>query len=105
MWRSPIVLKRGRSSEPLGAGGTQKYQAAHVQTLWQSYPMCQDQEHSRRDSGHGGLLEPCRAAGRWRRKVGESAFTAAEAPSRGRQPLPQAASQGAGAGGMRSSVR
>lgn len=61
--------------------------------------MFQDQEHRRRDS----RLESCRAAGRLKRKVGESAFTVAEAPSRGRQPLPQAASQGAG--GMRSSVR
>lgn len=54
-------------------------------------------------AGCGGLLESWGAAGRLRRKVGKSAFTAAEAPSRGRQPLPQAASQGAG--GMRSSVR
>ena len=56
----------------------------------------------------GGLRESCGLGGRLRGDAGESVSTEAEAPSRGRKPLPQAGSQGAGGGGgggMRSSFR
>lgn len=97
MWRSPIVLKRGRSSEPLE--GDSEISGSPCSNTGSGLPHVSRP----RAQQEGQRLESCRAAGRLKRKVRESAFTVAEAPSRGRQPLPQAASQGAG--GMRSSVR
>lgn len=65
--------------------------------------MSQDQESSGgrggRDSQQGGLQESCGVGGRLRGDAEESVSTEAEAPSRGRKPLPQAGSQGAGVGG------
>lgn len=98
----PLSWKKAGPLNTLG--GLKNIEAAQVWTPWAGIPSCLKTKRTHWEGmASGGPLESCGVGDRLGGSMGESVSIEAEAPSRGRKPLPQAGSQGAR--GMRSSIR
>lgn len=96
MEESHCPEKKKKKAGPLNPlGGGRNIEAAQVRTPWAGIAPCLKTKRTHWEGmASGGLLESCGVGGRLRGNVGESLSTEAEAPSRGRKPLPKAGCQG-----------